>query len=1013
LNYANYRIVNLGATQGTRNLTLRMADDFGMNYFVSRSSIEEISATFDPKALDFATANYISASVLKRGLYINDAQTPTAGYEVKKNGNGDFYFISGGLLDVPTANRAKGKDQPHGYTITTTTIDAGVDADGNKIINDLTVYLWDKEIEGREDHRSGTVTADRLIVYDNQVFASAAMPVTLPIKELRYEDGSGVTSNLWTSLRELTVEYVHDETEELSGITHIMFGGDIVSVRPATDNPSVTTSYEPGEWVPYAYRSAGTTNNYIVTLKNPLSQGPRKVSITGVLDRAGNSVTSSDMHFVEFYYDVGMPRDAKGEYEVEGRYFVKNQHGAVLNGKYYVGVPTYNLELNFNGAAHYDVLEYSDDLGHNSLVSGNYDTGLDRLADKPDFWKGINDIAMVLNRADGPKSLVLRLFDRGTQDMTEVNMLTITYNHWVDNTPPTLNIVGLQDKDTQWYTPKVAFNLNVADDGAGIASVVYQIQNDYTGTRDTATRNYTFNSDERYPKAASLNYIEVTRRGNNNQVNIRVEDGVGNIAIHQVSGIRVNDVPPAIKIVTPLQGTLSGNMIYTNQKVTPLQILGEGIDSLNFTVDYQRNDTLERYTSRGDKNKASTYNVTIEEHDSHTYDGVRTLNILAYDDLYTKFSGDNPLFATTSYTVLLDRVAPSFSVESGPAARVSIVDDSKVITGRIEEESIGYGVSPVQVFYQINNTGSQVWPAQVSGDVWTIYVRDVIEQSGRNNGSYNLRIYAQDLAGNRSSVSDNNIDGEYRAAAFSVPDGYIMAPRGMVIRGLDVGTTANVNDQQQAMQMASSKLGGVKYAPELDATSLPIVQEEPDAQPTGNIVLTYSEEAEERVNGKTDTFRIFYLDPVKNEWVLVPGQEAKETNGITAHDKEKRMLSAPLIGFGMYRIFDTTTFADDLKEVHMFPNPYKGSDGDLANGEDGVADRDRIVIENITETTRAKVYTISGELVTKLEDPNPATHSLEWDLTNSRGARVASGIYIILLTDEEGHRFIGRLTVVR
>ncbi|MDR1114519.1 MAG: hypothetical protein LBL50_05455, partial [Candidatus Margulisbacteria bacterium] len=152
---------------------------------------------------------------------------------------------------------------------------------------------------------------------------------------------------------------------------------------------------------------------------------------------------------------------------------------------------------------------------------------------------------------------------------------------------------------------------------------------------------------------------------------------------------------------------------------------------------------------------------------------------------------------------------------------------------------------------------------------------------------------------------------------------------------------------------------------------------------------------------------------VKNEWVIVPGQEAKETNGITAHDKEGHTLSAPIIGFGLYRVFDTTTFADNLKDVHMFPNPYKGSDGDLSNGEDGYADRDQIVLENITKTTRAKIYTISGELVTTLEDPNTSTHSLKWDLTNSRGAKVASGIYIILLTDEEGHRFIGRLTVVR
>jgi hypothetical protein len=452
-------------------------------------------------------------------------------------------------------------------------------------------------------------------------------------------------------------------------------------------------------------------------------------------------------------------------------------------------------------------------------------------------------------------------------------------------------------------------------------------------------------------------------------------------------------------------------VLYTNQKVLPLRVSGVGINKLEFRVNDATSAEVKNWHS------GNSYNVTITQKDDTTNkangDGEYKLDIKVYDDLYMTYASSNPLYATRSYTVLLDREAPSFSVGTVPATRVAIVDDSKVITGRIEDNSASGEPSPVQVFYQINNTGSQVWPAQVSGEVWTIYIRDVIEQSGRSNGSYSLRIYAQDLAGNRSSVSDVGSDGPYKTAAFNVPDGYIMAPRGMVIRGLNVGTTANINEQQQAMQVADNKLGGVKYLPELDATSLPVVQEEANATPNGNVVLTYSEAAAKRADGKTDTFRIFYLDPLKNEWVLVPGQEAKETNGIAAHDKESRMLSAPLIGFGMYRIFDTTTFAENLKDVHMFPNPYKGSDGDLANGEDDVANRDRIVIENITKTTKAKIYTISGELVTKLEDPDTSTHSLEWDLTNSRGAKVASGIYIILLTDEEGHRFIGRLTVVR
>ncbi|MDR1323106.1 MAG: FG-GAP-like repeat-containing protein [Candidatus Margulisbacteria bacterium] len=1040
LDYASYRIVQMGEIQGTRNLTLRMADFFGQNYTVPRSSIEEVSATFNYSDPDFATANYLSVSALSKGLY-DAVSNNMGGYTVKfvendVSGNEIHQFISGGFYDMPTKNRevkdtvnsgnmVDGLDKWGGYTIKTTTISAGV-VDGKEIINELTVYLWDMEVDGREDHRTATVTADRQIVLDNKIYPSAIMPVTLPIKDLNYGSGQwqelqkdeAVANGLWTSQAELKVEYVHDEGDELSGITHIMFGGDIVSVRfLGTGNVTTTESYKPGEWVPYVYRSAGLTNNYIVTLRDLLIEGTRNVSIIGVRDRADNQLVSRDvhnvtvdMHSVEFYYDVGMPRD------VTNRYLIKNQHGTVLNNKYYVGVPTYNLELDFNGAAYYDILEYSKETSYTSVRSNNYadisaDTpGLPRVDGKPDFWVAINDIAMKENKGDGEKTLVIRLFDRGTKDMTEQNMLTITYNHWVDNTPPTLSITGLEDKDSKWYTPNKDFNLHVVDDGAGIASVVYQIRNDDTKTVDTVTRNYAFDSGERYPKATSLNYIKIARSGKN-QIDLRVEDGVGNITIYNVDGIKVNTNPPVISEVSPLQGALSGNVIYTNQKALPLRVSGTGIDYLQFEVN---TPVTYNKTAQVSRNANNGYAVTVTEQ-GVSGDGMYTLDILAYDKLYERYGTSGAFYATASYTVLLDRQPPAFSIETGSTGRITVVDDSKVISGRISLQGVSDLQSPVQVFYMINNTGSQAWPAHISGvssDVWTIYIRDVIEQSGRSNGSYSLRIYAQDLAGNMSATSDVSSD-PYKTAAFNVPDGYIMAPRGMVIRGLDIGASANLNEQQQAMQMASSKLGGVKYAPALDATALPVVQETPTAEPTANIVLTYSEAAAKQVDGKTDSFRIFYLDPVKNEWVIVPGQEAKETNGITAHDKEKRTLSAPVIGFGMYKIFDTTTFADNLKDVHMFPNPYKGNDGDLSNGEDGYANRDQIVLENITKTTRAKIYTISGELVTTLEDPNTSTHSLKWDLTNSRGAKVASGIYIILLTDEEGHRFIGRLTVVR
>ncbi|GBR77282.1 hypothetical protein NO2_1687, partial [Candidatus Termititenax persephonae] len=377
LEYANYRIIQFDAKQGTRNLTLRLADDFGLDYKVSRSSILERSATFnyaDYDNGDVDAADYLFLSALNKGLYENPGYLEGGYMVVTDNADPNIgYFISGGWLDAPSPNKLiglmaddpmvngpneseSGKRAPQGVTggYTYEPVIITVNETTGETMT-LDVYLWDAKIDGREDHWSEEiVTADRIIVFDNEIYAADIniMPVTLPIAELQYDEGLenfGNCGGLWTNTTNVTVSYAHDETGELSGITHIMFGGDdIVSVRVATTNPAVTASYKTGEWVPYAYGMRGVTNNYVVTVRDPLIQGTRNISIIGVRDRADNAitgnVTGNRIHTGEFYYDIYMPRDA------ENRHLIKNQHDDILNGKYYVGAPTYNLEFNFNGA---------------------------------------------------------------------------------------------------------------------------------------------------------------------------------------------------------------------------------------------------------------------------------------------------------------------------------------------------------------------------------------------------------------------------------------------------------------------------------------------------------------------------------------------------------------------------------------------------------------------------------------------------------------------------------------
>jgi len=84
----------------------------------------------------------------------------------------------------------------------------------------------------------------------------------------------------------------------------------------------------------------------------------------------------------------------------------------------------------------------------------------------------------------------------------------------------------------------------------------------------------------------------------------------------------------------------------------------------------------------------------------------------------------------------------------------------------------------------------------------------------------------------------------------------------------------------------------------------------------------------------------------------------------------------------------------DVDSVYAFPNPYViNSSGDLLNF-------------NFAGQAQLRIFTIAGELVA--EKPQPL-----WDGRNQQGERVASGVYLFVLTDSEGHVGRGKFLLVR
>ena len=90
----------------------------------------------------------------------------------------------------------------------------------------------------------------------------------------------------------------------------------------------------------------------------------------------------------------------------------------------------------------------------------------------------------------------------------------------------------------------------------------------------------------------------------------------------------------------------------------------------------------------------------------------------------------------------------------------------------------------------------------------------------------------------------------------------------------------------------------------------------------------------------------------------------------------------------------------DVSTSHAYPNPCK-----LSAGCTGVT------FTRLTLRATINIFTISGEKVATVEK-NSNIDSVGWDLRNSAGAKVASGLYLYVVKGEGSSRK-GRLVVVR
>lgn len=89
-----------------------------------------------------------------------------------------------------------------------------------------------------------------------------------------------------------------------------------------------------------------------------------------------------------------------------------------------------------------------------------------------------------------------------------------------------------------------------------------------------------------------------------------------------------------------------------------------------------------------------------------------------------------------------------------------------------------------------------------------------------------------------------------------------------------------------------------------------------------------------------------------------------------------------------------------LKDAHVYPNPCSIKQGCLA-----------LKFTKITVSAELKIYTMSGELVWSY-NKNNSDNSITWNLRNTKGSEVASGLYIYYISTQ-GSSKKGKLILIR
>ena len=149
---------------------------------------------------------------------------------------------------------------------------------------------------------------------------------------------------------------------------------------------------------------------------------------------------------------------------------------------------------------------------------------------------------------------------------------------------------------------------------------------------------------------------------------------------------------------------------------------------------------------------------------------------------------------------------------------------------------------------------------------------------------------------------------------------------------------------------------------------------------------------------KVNALSLCSLNKATLQWEPVEG-----TRNI---DTVNKTVSAVINHFSLYSLVGLSLAENSLNNVFVYPNPYKPGSGTSYDRTQGVA------FTNLTNNAKIRIFNMAGELVFEGHEEND-DGIFEWPATSSNGEKVASGVYIYLITNTENEKKMGKLAVLK